>query len=92
MINNNEGLENSVELNNGNSKFIRATKVNSGRGGNLSKVEKQKLSKNNANINLRKQGKNSLKCLYFNARSIMNKIDELELYLTQEKPDLLGIT
>lgn len=94
MINNNEGLENSFELNNGDIKFIRATKVNSGKGGrgNLNIVEKQKLSKNKANNKLIKQGKNSLKCLYFNARSIMNKIDELELYLTQEKPDLLGIT
>ena len=90
MRKNNEGLENSFELNNGDRKFIRATKVHS--RGNISKVEKQKLSKNNANIKLIKQGKNSLKCLYFNARSIMNKIDELELYLTQEKPDLLGIT
>ena len=35
---------------------------------------------------------NKLSCFYVNARSIMNKKDELELYLIQEKPDIVGIT
>ena len=33
-----------------------------------------------------------LKCFYVNARSIVNKHDELELYITDEKPDIVGIT
>ena len=33
-----------------------------------------------------------LKCLYFNARSIVNKLSELELCMDIEKPDILGIT
>ena len=33
-----------------------------------------------------------LKCFYFNARSIINKRDELELYVFQENPDIIGIT
>jgi ribonucleases P/MRP protein subunit RPP40 len=33
-----------------------------------------------------------LSCFYVNARSIVNKIDELELYLATEKPDIVGIT
>ena len=35
---------------------------------------------------------NKISCFYANARSIMNKKEELELYLTQEKPDIVGIT
>lgn len=30
--------------------------------------------------------------MYFNARSITNKIDELELYIKDENPDIIGIT
>ena len=33
-----------------------------------------------------------LSCFYVNARSIVNKRDELELYVLEEKPDLIGIT
>ena len=35
---------------------------------------------------------NKLNCLYTNARSIVNKLDELHLYLSEEKPDIVGIT
>lgn len=92
--NNNGGVENNRELSNRERKVTRATKANSGRGsrGNKSKVDKQKLGNNNANNKLINKRKDSLTCFYFNARSIMNKIDELELYLTQEKPDIVGIT
>ena len=33
-----------------------------------------------------------LKCFYANARSITNKRQELEMYITEEKPDVVGIT
>ena len=33
-----------------------------------------------------------LSCFYVNARSIINKRDELELYVVEEKPDIIGIT
>jgi hypothetical protein len=33
-----------------------------------------------------------LSCFYANARSIMNKRDELELYISEEKPDIIGVT
>ncbi len=33
-----------------------------------------------------------LKCIYFNARSIVNKLVELELCIVDEKPDIVGIT
>jgi ribonucleases P/MRP protein subunit RPP40 len=34
----------------------------------------------------------TLNCLYFNARSIVNKIQDLELLLRDENPDIVGIT
>ncbi len=33
-----------------------------------------------------------LKCVYFNARSVVNKLDELELLILKEQPDIVGIT
>jgi ribonucleases P/MRP protein subunit RPP40 len=33
-----------------------------------------------------------LKCIYFNARSIINKLSELELLINSEQPDIIGIT
>jgi ribonuclease P/MRP protein subunit RPP40 len=41
-----------------------------------------------------KQGEfiTKLKCFYVNARSIINKRDELELYIFDENPDIIGIT
>lgn len=38
------------------------------------------------------ENKNKLSCMYFNARSIMNKLDELELYVRDENLDIVGIT
>ena len=34
----------------------------------------------------------NLKCIYFNARSIVNKLDELQLYIDKETADIIGIT
>ena len=33
-----------------------------------------------------------LKCFYVNARSLINKRDDFELYILEEKPDIVGIT
>ena len=33
----------------------------------------------------------NLKCMNFNARSIVNKLDELQLYIDTEKADIIGI-
>ena len=35
---------------------------------------------------------NKLNCFYTNARSVVNKMDELELYVHEEKPNIIGIT
>ena len=36
--------------------------------------------------------KTRLSCMYFNARSIVNKIDELEIYTKEEDLDIIGVT
>ena len=33
-----------------------------------------------------------LKCIYFNACIIVNKLDELQLYIDKETADIIGIT
>ena len=38
------------------------------------------------------EGNSKLTCFYANVRSIVNKRDELELYVFEEKPDIIGIT
>ena len=96
------GLENKRELSNKNNKVIRATKVNSDSGsrGNKTKF----VSKSNKFItrfssnNTSKQNEQNkisnckLSCLYLNARSIVNKHKELELYVLDKKFDIVGIT
>ena len=47
--------------------------------------------RNVGNMNL-SNATNRLKCIYMNARSIVNKLSELELCIEDEKPDILGIT
>lgn len=44
------------------------------------------------NKNMKVGGKHKLSCVYFNARSINNKLDELALLITEESPDIVGIT
>ena len=39
-----------------------------------------------------KLSENIISCFYANARSIVNKLDELALYVSEEKPDVIGIT
>ena len=84
----------SKELSAEERELIVGTMRNSEREarGNIKKADKKKLIKNKKNSEAKNKKLDSLKCFYFNARSIMNKIDELELYLTQEKPDIVGIT
>src|SRR5882757_4100207 len=36
--------------------------------------------------------KDKLVCFYVNARSLVYKMSELELYVYEEKPDIIGIT
>ena len=36
--------------------------------------------------------KSKFSCLYLNARSVINKRDELELYIIENKPSIIGIT
>ena len=36
--------------------------------------------------------RDKLLCFYVNARSIVYKMSELELYIFEEKPDIIGIT
>jgi hypothetical protein len=48
--------------------------------------------RNSCQLTLGNQSKSSLSCLYFNARSIMNKLDEIELIITDEKLDVVAIT
>jgi hypothetical protein len=40
----------------------------------------------------RNEGDVALKCFYVNARSIINKREELEVYIIEEEPDVVGIT
>lgn len=51
-----------------------------------------KNDKDKAHSNRDNKGNSKLCCLYTNARSVVNKRDELELYLTEEKPDIVAIT
>ena len=53
------------------------------------------MGKNREAVVINKKSKNEktkLKCFYTNARSIINKRNELELYIMEEKPDIVGIT
>jgi len=59
---------------------------------------RQNLSRNTGRKNVCKSGQKftvnsgNLNCFYANARSLINKIDNLELYAVEEKPDIIGIT
>jgi ribonucleases P/MRP protein subunit RPP40 len=46
----------------------------------------------NKNCGKQKDSCGKLKCFYVNARSIINKRDDLELYISDENPDIIGIT
>ena len=44
------------------------------------------------NIENNNERQNQISCFYSNARSVINKTDELELYVVEETPDLICIT
>ena len=46
----------------------------------------------NVSLNQSIKKKDKLMCFYINARSIVYKMSELELYILEEKPDIIGIT
>ena len=58
-------------------------------GSTAKQVISPKQSPNNHNI---RYLNNDLKCMYFNARSITNKVDELQLCINDENPDVIRIT
>ena len=49
-------------------------------------------NKNNSNNSINRDKHNNAKCVYLNARSIVNKQKELELLITEEELDIVGIT
>src|SRR5207247_8379211 len=57
---------------------------------------KSKINYSNKNVKQSTRLKNAceskLRCVYFNARSIVNKHKELEMYVLEEKFDIVGIT
>ena len=65
---------------------------------NSDKIFSNKKDKANANFEKKRcsqrqfKGKHSLKCMYFNARSLVNKIEELELYIKEEELDIIAVT
>ena len=48
--------------------------------------------KDKSSYNISCGSKNKLSCMYFNARSIVNKVDELEIYVKEEELDIIGIS
>ena len=64
----------------------RKGKIEAGR-----KTERKNWEAVSRNIK-RGENKTKLKCFYTNARSIVNKRNELELYIMEEKPDIVAIT
>ena len=55
------------------------------------KVEKKKARIVKNNVNTFVNCTRSVKCLYTNADSLMNKIDELKVLVRDEKPHIIGI-
>ena len=73
------------------SRILKCRNRNRNQKQNIAAIEVQKNTDKVRNVvhdvNVKK-----LKCFYVNARSIMNKRVELELYTLEEKPDIIGIT
>ena len=59
----------------------------------LQSSNSQGYKNNQCNNNNRSiKGDNKIKCIYANVRSIVNKIDELELCVLEDKPDIIALT
>ena len=73
---------------------------NSGSGSNSSRPGKVNERYRRSNIKCKNSSASTkhkpqisrLSCVYFNARSIMNKLSELELYIKEENIYIIGIT
>ena len=87
-INNKMGLKCNckTECNNSknNSKNTNTTRINKIRDSSCNIGSNSKIIKTIT--------KTKLSCMYFNARSIVNKVDELEIYTKEEELDIIGIT
>ena len=55
-------------------------------------IRKVKCDKLGCNPGQDSRNKNILKCMYFNARSIVNKLEELELCIKEENLDIVAVT
>lgn len=74
-----------IEVNRQNMQKLSKIKYKSGEGKNLNGKGKHMTGKSNrAGVRLN--------CFYMNARSLINKRDELELYVKSENPDIIGVT
>ena len=84
VISNRFDVLNSEELEEGETKGVQ----NSSRKKDLSYTTKKVVGRQTKGSKL----KSKLKCVYFNARSIVNKRAEIELLVHEENPDVIGIT
>ena len=74
-----------VEMGNRSSEH-KESKLNKSKN----KFEPQK--QNRPSIENNNERQNQISCFYCNARSVINKTDELELYVVKETPNLICIT
>src|SRR5207245_3597166 len=88
----NKSLRNRRVVVNSRSKknSLKKRKCKTSRNKNQGKMtSKENVRQNTKLINA---GKSKLSCVYFNARSIVNKHKELEMYVLDKKFDIIGIT
>ena len=79
----------------GNNKsecISRKRTSNNSNSGIVNKIRDPSCNSSRSSETVKIVTKNKLSCTYFNARSIVNKIDELELYIKEEELDIIGIT
>jgi hypothetical protein len=75
------------------NKDIRRAKNSKGQEINKqnSKPKYRSINTSNNNVSFKRDTFKNVKCVYFNARSIVNKQKELELLITEEELDIVGI-
>jgi ribonucleases P/MRP protein subunit RPP40 len=76
----------------GDSRYVKNSREGSNTKIRVTSKSTKILGKNDKKANKIKVSGTKLKCLYFNARSIINKREDLELYVFEESPDIIGIT
>lgn len=64
---------------------VKATQSQRGKG--FDHLQRKSNAKESASIS-----RDNLKCFYINARSIVNKIDQFEVWIHELNPDIIGIT